>query len=210
MTQYKFSTLGITQPQLTISLPILTNNATLGFATDPNDIDAFTYFGTNDNPNALLPNAQDIINTFNQYTIDLQAQEEIKMATPLEIRSKITTDCKSMSFITCSDNHSCVNILAGSNSIATNIDVNNIENLTPVSDTAFVSSISALPLYSYNIINQDQSNLRIGPKPADWNNVFNFQSKDPTLSNIELMDTIGVLLSVVQNLNRRITQLENP
>lgn len=148
-----------------------------------------------DDVNAVKPSVeQDILNKQNR------AQT---------VNNRITTRDKSFTFVTCPNGNACVTILPGSNSVASNLDGTKRENLTSVPSNTYTSLVQNLPIHTYNIIGQDVNKLHIGPNSDDWNNVFNFESKDPAKQNVELMDIIGVMLTCIKDLSARVSALES-
>ena len=204
MTEYRLSELNLQEHELCLGLEVLGNN-TYSYSINLTDNDLILFHGKIDDPSAPLPSSSDIKNAYDQFT-NTQAQ---KVLQPKLMRNNVTTEDNSFKFVSCSAGNTCVTIPKGSNSIATVMDQTKIENMAAVDDNEFVSAIETLPVYKYNIIGQPASALRIGCLGNEWNNVFNFESKDPALQNIELMDMIGTLLVTVKNLNRRIKQLES-
>lgn len=204
MTEYRLSNLGLQENELCLGLEVL-GNCKYTYLIHPDDNDIIIFMGKIDDPTAPLPLVNDIKNAYDQALIDKQAQ----LMKPKLISNKVTTSDSSFTFVTCPEGNACVTIPIGSNSVASTIDSTKMENQILVNNNEYINQVANLPIYKYNITGQPSTSLRIAPTGNDWNNVFNFESKDPTKQNIELMDMIGVMLSCIQNLNARIAQLEN-
>lgn len=200
--EYTLSSLGLEEHELCLGLELL-GGCTYTYKNK--DHDTIIFLGRIDDPLAPLPNPKDIKDAYNEYTSSTISQNDMPKIVP----NKLLSYDGSYTFVTSIESSTSVTIPEGSNSIATHIDPSRVENVKIVDGREYVEKVSSLPICTYNIINQSHSSVRIGPMPQDWNTVFNFEAKDPTLQNIELMDTIGVLLACVKNLSERIEILES-
>lgn len=207
MTQYILSDLGITQAQLSLALPVL-NPLYLGFIPDPENFDSITFLGTSDDPSAPIPDSQLIIDTYDACVLEIQQQELALKNETLTVSNKITTTDQSFCFITDPVVNSQVQIHTGGICPTVFLDGNSQENVVPVANDEFIDLVESLNVNKYNMIGQPNEKLYVSPSGSDWNGVFNFAAKDDTTTNVELIDIIGVLLSVNKDLIRRVKALE--
>lgn len=142
------------------------------------------------------------------YTSIVEAENDALLNKPRKLASRLITNTCGIDFFTCNESNSWVSILPGSNSISSSFDVAKQENITVVENNTYLPLVEDLPLYTYTITGQSANMVRIGPNPNDWNTVFNFENKDPTKKNIEVMDMMGVMLSCIKDLNSKIVSLE--
>ncbi len=200
MTTYSLQNLGLTYPEFSGGLSCMDTEYT--HLVDPDNIDSVTFLGKRSDPSVPLPSSQDIRNAYNAFV------ERPLVPCVGTMRSTVSTSCGSYTFLTSENGSTSVHIPSGSISIASCLDPSTHENVSPVPDTQFMASIENLQVYSYNLVGQDPLRVNVGFSGTDWNNVFNFSTKDSTLTKVELMDVIGVMMSTIQNLNRRVKQLE--